>query len=150
MLELSSSQFDPSATLANREPATAFERCWPIGLSCAVLNYEMDAGCSHRGLTPIPTDVTFEKLSDCLAAEEQLRQAYADAFDAWNQRAATTLDRFGRHRERDFHRTRELEAKKFANTGNCVPHAGSDQPIASLNRNDLPASTPTPLPSPST
>ena len=102
------------------------------------------------GVTPIATDVTFEKLSDCLAAEEQLRQAYADAFDAWNQRGGTTFDRFARHRERDFYRARELEAKKFGNTGTCVPHVGSDQPIASLNRNDPPTSTPqTPAPPPS-
>jgi hypothetical protein len=31
------------------------------------------------GVTPVQTDVLlFEKLSDCLAAEEQLRKAYAD------------------------------------------------------------------------
>jgi len=99
------------------------------------------------GVTPITTDVTFEKLSDCLAAEEQLRQTYADAFDAWSQRAATNLERSGRYRERNFYRARELEAKKFANTGTCVPHTGSDQPITSLNRNDQPATTPqTPTP----
>jgi hypothetical protein len=32
------------------------------------------------GVAPVTTDVTFEKLSDCLAAEQQLRQTYADAF----------------------------------------------------------------------
>src|SRR5215510_9932398 len=104
------------------------------------------------GVTPIATDVTFEKLSDCLAAEQQLRQAYADAFDAWNQRTAT-IDRRDRHRGRDYYRAREIEAKKFANTGTCVPHAGTDQPITSLNQSDHPASpsqTPAPTTSPTT
>src|SRR5262245_66309430 len=92
------------------------------------------------GVTPVVTNVTFEKLSDCLAAEQQLRQAYADAFDAWNQRAATA-GQFDRHRRRDYYRAREMEAKRFANTGNCVPHAGTDQPITSLDgRADQPAS----------
>jgi hypothetical protein len=102
------------------------------------------------GVTPVATDLTFEKLSDCFAAEDQLRQAYAEAFDAWTQKAAMTVDRFGRHRDRDFYRARELEAKKFANTGTCVPHAGSDQPITSLNpTKDQPAAAPQPAPSPS-
>ena len=102
------------------------------------------------GVTPVTTDVTFEKLSDCLAAEQQLRQAYAEAFDAWNQRTALS-DRVDRHRRRDSYRAREMEARKFANTGTCVPHAGTDQPITSLDgRNDQPAAqTPTPTPSPS-
>jgi hypothetical protein len=104
------------------------------------------------GVTPIQTDVIFEKLSDCLAAEEQLHQTYADALDAWSQRTATNPDRFDRHHRRDYYRVREAEAKRFANTGTCVPHAGSDQPITSLSGNDQPASrprTPTPAPSPS-
>ena len=101
------------------------------------------------GVTPVTTDVTFEKLSDCLAAEQQLRQAYSDAFDAWNQRAATS-DYSERHRRRDSYRARELEAKKFANTGTCVPHAGTDQPITSLEgrADQPPGQTPTPTPSP--
>ena len=102
------------------------------------------------GVTPVATDVTFEKLSDCLVAEQQLRQAYADAFDAWNQRAATS-DISDRHRRRDYYRTREMEARRFANTGTCVPHAGTDQPIASLDgQTDQPATQkPTPTPTPS-
>ena len=35
------------------------------------------------GVTPVQTDVMFDKLSDCLAAEEQLRKAYTDALEAW-------------------------------------------------------------------
>jgi len=102
------------------------------------------------GVTPVATDVTFEKLSDCLTAEQQLRQAYADAFAAWNQRAETS-DRSDRHRRRDHYRARDIEARKFANTGTCVPHAGTDKPITSLDaRTDQPAEqAPTPTPSPS-
>ena len=100
------------------------------------------------GVTPIPTDVTFEKLSDCLVAEQQLRKAYADAFDAWDRQTATS-DHFDRHRRRDYYRAREIEAKRFANTGTCVPHAGTDQPVLSLDgRADPPVQTPTPIPTP--
>ena len=45
------------------------------------------------GITPVQTDVLFEKLSDCLVAEEQLRKAYTDALDAWDKRAALTFER---------------------------------------------------------
>ena len=37
------------------------------------------------GVTPVQTDVLFEKLSDCLAAEEQLRKAYTDALEVMGQ-----------------------------------------------------------------
>jgi hypothetical protein len=48
------------------------------------------------GVAPVPTDLVFENLSDCLVAEEQLRKAYADAFEAWNQRSLAALDRYER------------------------------------------------------
>jgi hypothetical protein len=101
------------------------------------------------GVAPVTTDVTFEKLSDCLAAEQQLRQTYVDALDAWN-REVDTVDRTDRRRGRRYHKARELEARKFANAGTCVPHAGTDQPITSLNRNEHPDSSSTPTPTPST
>jgi hypothetical protein len=41
-----------------------------------------------------------------------------------------------------------LEAKKFANTGTCIPHAGTDQPITSLNP-DQPGQPRAPSPTPS-
>jgi hypothetical protein len=41
-------------------------------------------------------DLVFEKLSDCLVAPEQVRKAYADAFEAWNQRSLAALDRYER------------------------------------------------------
>jgi hypothetical protein len=84
------------------------------------------------GVSPIATDVTFEKLSDCLAAEQELRQKYAAAFDAWSQQTAT-LDSYDRRRRRDVQRVRELDARRFANTGTCIPHAGTDQPVTPLN-----------------
>lgn len=37
------------------------------------------------GVSPVNTDLVFDKFSDCLAAEEQMRQHYADAFDAWDR-----------------------------------------------------------------
>ena len=107
------------------------------------------------GMSPVQTDVTFVKLSDCLAAADQLRQTYADAFDAWNRRTEIAVDRFERPRRREYYRDRGSNTKMFANTGTCVPHAGSDQPITSLNTNDPrpsppPEAAPPPPATPST
>ena len=44
------------------------------------------------GVTPVQTDLQFDKLSDCLSAEEQLRKTYADAYEAWDKLAATNLN----------------------------------------------------------
>ena len=94
------------------------------------------------GVTPVQTDVLFEKLSDCLAAEEQLRKAYTDAIEAWDKRAVLTFDR-----RRDYLRARQLQARRLDNSGTCIPHMGGDQPIASSRISDQPAS-PSPATSP--
>jgi hypothetical protein len=77
------------------------------------------------GVSPIQTDVIFDKLSDCLAAEEQLRKAYLDALEVWEKRAAITFER-----RRDYSKARALQARRFDNSGTCIPHAGCD-PVAS-------------------
>ena len=43
------------------------------------------------GVTPVQTDVLFEKLADCLAAEEQLRTAYADALEVLGQESYVSV-----------------------------------------------------------
>jgi hypothetical protein len=88
------------------------------------------------GVTPVQTDVLFEKLSDCLAAEEQLRKTYTDALEAWDKRAALAFER-----RRDYVRARQLQARKLDNSGTCIPHTGGDKPIASSGISDQPAST---------
>ena len=35
-----------------------------------------------NGITPVNTNLVFEKFADCLAAEEQMRKHYADALMA--------------------------------------------------------------------
>jgi hypothetical protein len=77
------------------------------------------------GVTPVQTDVQFDKLSDCLSAEEQLRNTYADAYEAWDKSAAINFE--GR---RDYMKARRLQERRLANTGTCIPHAGTDQPVA--------------------
>ena len=77
------------------------------------------------GVSPVQTDVIFDKLSDCLAAEEQLRKAYLDALEVWEKRAAITFER-----RRDYSKARALQARRFDNSGTCIPHAGGD-PVAS-------------------
>ena len=85
------------------------------------------------GVTPVQTDVLFEKLSDCLAAEAQLRKTYADALVAWDQRTASAFER-----RRDYVKARQLQARKLDNIGTCIPHTGGDRPIASSRTSDQP------------
>ncbi|MCC8951116.1 hypothetical protein H8A97_40215 [Bradyrhizobium sp. Arg62] len=97
------------------------------------------------GVAPVQTDLVFEKLSDCVSAEEQLQQTYANAYTALSQRSMDD-DRFERHRSRHYRRARGDATGKIANAGTCIPHAGTDQPITSL---DQPAPMPqAPAPSP--
>jgi len=86
------------------------------------------------GVTPVRTDLQFDKLSDCLSAEEQLRTTYADAYEAWDRLAATRIER-----RRDYRRARELQERRFANTGTCIPHAGTDQPVSVPRSGDQPS-----------
>lgn len=75
------------------------------------------------GITPVKTDLIFDKFADCLAAEEQMRQHYADAFEAWDRGAAASIGR-----RRDYSRARDLQARRLlSNIGTCVPTSGSSQ-----------------------
>lgn len=72
------------------------------------------------GMTPVNTDLVFDKFADCLAAEEQMRKHYADAFEAWDRWAAAILDR-----RREYSKARDLQAKRLlGNIGTCVPARG--------------------------
>ncbi|WFU22895.1 hypothetical protein QA649_33150 [Bradyrhizobium sp. CB1717] len=98
------------------------------------------------GVSPVNTDLVFDKFSECLAAEEQMRQHYADAFDAWDRTAATRIDR-----RRDYKKAREIEAKRLlSNVGTCVPHGGGDrQPVTSQQQPPATPSQQPATPSPS-
>src|SRR6188508_630434 len=75
------------------------------------------------GITPVNTNLVFEKFSECLAAEEQMRKHYADAFEAWDRGAAVNFER-----RREYARARDLQAKRLlGNVGTCVPH-GTGEP----------------------
>jgi hypothetical protein len=93
------------------------------------------------GMSPVQTDLQFDRLTDCLSAEEQLRRTYADAYEAWDKWAVTNIER-----RRDYVKARELRARMLANTGTCVPHSGRDEPASTGNR---PAASATPPPAPS-
>ncbi|WP_456738828.1 hypothetical protein [Bradyrhizobium sp. USDA 4471] len=103
------------------------------------------------GISPVNTDLVFDKFSDCLSAEEQMRQHYADAFDAWDRTAAERIDR-----RRDYKKARDIEAKRLlSNVGTCVPHGGGDaQPVIAPQQqppapaSPQPAATPSPQPTP--
>ena len=98
------------------------------------------------GVTPVNTDLVFDKFADCLAAEEQMRKHYADAFDAWDRSAAASIDR-----RRDYKKARDVQARRLlSNVGTCIPH-GDHQQIVTPQRPDEPQPTqPTPQPSPRT
>ncbi|WP_298887661.1 hypothetical protein [uncultured Bradyrhizobium sp.] len=103
------------------------------------------------GVSPVNTDLVFDKFSDCLSAEEQMRQHYADAFEAWDRTAAARIDR-----RSDYRKARDIEAKRLlSNVGTCVPHGGGDSlPVTSPQQQPSapaapqPAVTPSPQPSP--
>ena len=89
------------------------------------------------GVSPVNTDLVFDKFSDCLAAEEQMRQHYSDAFDAWDRLAAARIDR-----NRDYKRARDLQAKRLlSNVGTCVPHGGGDPVAAPPEQQKPPAAS---------
>ena len=106
------------------------------------------------GITPVNTNLVFEKFADCLAAEEQMRRHYADAFEAWDRGAVVNVQR-----RREYARARDLQAKRLlSNVGTCVPHgAGDQQPPATSQQQPTstpsqqpatPQTSPTPQPSP--
>jgi hypothetical protein len=95
------------------------------------------------GVTPVQTDLQFEKLSDCLRAEERLRTTYAEAYEAWDKLAATNIER-----RRDYRKARDFQERRLANTGTCIPHAGTDQPVATARSGEQPAGITSPQPSP--
>ena len=82
------------------------------------------------GVTPVNTNLVFDKFSECLAAEEQMRQHYADAFDAWDRSAVANAER-----RRDYRRARDMQARRMLTPQQPVPPQTSQ---------------PTPQPSPRT
>ena len=89
------------------------------------------------GVSPVNTDLVFDKFSDCLAAEEQMRQHYADAFEAWDRMAAARIDR-----RRDYKKARDVEAKQLlSNVGTCVLHGGGDQQPVNAQQQQPPATS---------
>jgi hypothetical protein len=97
------------------------------------------------GLAPVNTNLVFDKFSECLAAEEQMRQHYVDAFDAWDRSAAASSER-----RRDYRRARDMQAKRLlGNVGTCIPHADGNQPPPQQPATPQP-SQPTPQPGPRT
>jgi len=96
------------------------------------------------GMTPVNTDLVFDKFADCLAAEEQMRKHYTDAFEAWDRWAAANIER-----RREYSKVRDLQAKRLlSNIGTCVPHAGGDAVAPQQQSNPAPSQPPQGLPTP--
>lgn len=82
------------------------------------------------GVAPVNTDLVFDKFADCLTAEEQMRQHYVDAFEAWDRSAAANFQR-----RRDYAKARDVQAKRLlSNVGTCVPHSDGAQPSSGTPR----------------
>jgi hypothetical protein len=90
------------------------------------------------GITPVSTNLVFEKFAECLAAEEQMRKHYADAFEAWDRTAALSIER-----RRDYFRAREVQVKRLlSNVGTCVPHRDDDQQPVAKPEDQQPTTSP--------
>ena len=95
------------------------------------------------GVTPVQTDLQFDKLSDCLSAEEQLQTTYSEAYEAWEKLAATNIER-----RRDYRKARDFQERRLANTGTCIPHVGTDQPVAATRSGEQQTGSTSPQPPP--
>ena len=96
------------------------------------------------GITPVNTDLVFDKFTDCLSAEEQMRKHYADAFEAWDKWAVMNIER-----RRDYSKARDAQAKRLlSNIGTCVPHGDGSVVTPQVSPSETPQITPTPKPSP--
>jgi hypothetical protein len=95
------------------------------------------------GVTPVNTDLVFDKFTDCLAAEEQMRKHYADAFEAWDRWAAANIER-----RREYSKARDLQGKRLlSNIGTCVPHgSGDEKAVAGSLQQSTPAPQAPPAP----
>ena len=92
-----------------------------------------------NGVTPVNTNLVFDKFSDCLVAEEQMRKHYLDAFDAWDRGPAMTIQQ-----RRQYARERDLQAKRLlSNTGTCVPQGDGDQQFTARPPTTAPPQQPT-------
>ena len=68
------------------------------------------------GSTMVPTNMLFDSLEACLAAEEQMRSAYAEAYDDWVRNNPSEA-------KDDEKRQGMLQRMGGATTGTCVPTA---------------------------
>ena len=70
-----------------------------------------------NGITPVNTNLVFDKFADCLAAKEQMRRHCIDAFDAWDRGAAMNIQQ-----RRQYVRERDLQSKRLlSNVGIACP-----------------------------
>lgn len=100
------------------------------------------------GVTPVNTNLVFDKFSECLDAEAQMRQHYTDAFQAWDRSAAANTER-----RRDYRRARDTQARRLlGNVGTCIPHADGSQPqtVTPQQPSSPQTSQPPPQPTPKT
>lgn len=71
------------------------------------------------GSAPVPTNLVFPTLAECLRAEDEMRQAYAEAFNTWLSWARANPSRAGYPGSQSFMQRR----LGLENQGTCIPYA---------------------------
>lgn len=70
------------------------------------------------GTAPVKTELVFDRLSDCLQAETNMRAEYAKAYNVWNEWARKNPE------ESSYTTAKEAQMKRFGlyNQATCIPH----------------------------
>jgi hypothetical protein len=69
-------------------------------------------------VAPVKTGLIYDDLGACLAAEETVRQAYANAYNAQNEWARQNLETDEYHQQETF-----LSSRLLRNPATCIPYA---------------------------
>ncbi len=70
------------------------------------------------GTTPVPTNLVFDSLTECLRAEDQMRASYITAFNSWATWAQRNPQASGFPGSQAFMQRRN----GLENFGQCIPH----------------------------
>jgi hypothetical protein len=70
------------------------------------------------GSSPVKTDLVFGSLDECLKAEDVMRGAYVDAYNAWQKWAKANPA------DSSYPNSEPFMQKRGLHWGTCIPHAG--------------------------
>ena len=70
------------------------------------------------GSAPVKTDLVFDRLSDCLQAEDKMKAEYASAYNVWDDWARKNPQESGYPKSKEF----QMKRIGLYNPGTCIPH----------------------------